>query len=102
MVEATGVQAPARRRGGTGFAPQETADRWVTPFQEAKMENIPGAATAFVHLSPGAAEAAGDGDGSESHRLQDVLPAIMDLAQKVGGLKQLAEIVATLREAGKA
>jgi hypothetical protein len=30
------------------------------------------------------------------HRLQDILPQIKDFAQKVGGLKKLAEIVQTL------
>ncbi len=32
------------------------------------------------------------------HRLQDILPQIKEIAQKVGGLKRLAEIVQTLAE----
>ncbi len=36
-------------------------------------------------------------EGNEDqHRLQEVLPEIKDLAQKVGGMKQLAEIAETL------
>jgi hypothetical protein len=40
-----------------------------------------------------AVQAASD---SPQHRLQDVLPEIRELAQKVGGYKQLAELVETL------
>jgi hypothetical protein len=39
-------------------------------------------------------------EGGEG-RLQDVLPAISDLAQKVGGYKKLAEIADTLDKMGK-
>lgn len=35
------------------------------------------------------------------HRLQDVLPEISALAQKVGGLDQLARLIETLRSAKK-
>jgi hypothetical protein len=30
------------------------------------------------------------------HRLQDILPQIKEIAQKVGGLRKLAEIIQTL------
>jgi hypothetical protein len=36
--------------------------------------------------------------GAPQHRLQDVLPEIKDLAQKVGGFKRLADIAADLAE----
>lgn len=36
---------------------------------------------------------------NEKHRLQDVLPEIKDLAQRVGGLQQLAELIDTLQHA---
>ena len=39
-------------------------------------------------------------EGGEG-RLQDVLPAISDVAQKVGGYKKLAEIADTLDKMGK-
>jgi hypothetical protein len=35
---------------------------------------------------------------SDPNRLQEVLPEIKDLAQKVGGMKKLAEIAETLEE----
>jgi hypothetical protein len=35
---------------------------------------------------------------SAQHRLQDILPQIKELAQKVGGFQRLAEIVQTLAE----
>jgi CBS domain-containing protein len=37
-----------------------------------------------------------DQPGGAQHRLQDVLPEVKDVAQKVGGFKQLAEIAETL------
>jgi CBS-domain-containing membrane protein len=37
-----------------------------------------------------------DQPGGAQHRLQDVLSEVKDMAQKVGGFKQLAEIAATL------
>ena len=36
-----------------------------------------------------------DQPGGAQHRLQDVLPEVKDVAQKVGGFKQLAEIAET-------
>ena len=45
-----------------------------------------------VHVHPNGAH----NEHDEQHRLQDVLPDIKDLAQKVGGMKRLAEIVAAL------
>ncbi len=39
---------------------------------------------------------ANDQPGGAQHRLQDVLPEVKDVAQKVGGFKQLAEIAETL------
>jgi hypothetical protein len=43
----------------------------------------------------------GNGAGTVpgTSELQDVLPQIKDLAQRVGGMERLAEIVRTLREA---
>ena len=35
---------------------------------------------------------------TDPNRLQEVLPEIKDLAQKVGGMKKLAEIAETLEE----
>jgi hypothetical protein len=35
----------------------------------------------------------------EDQRMQEVLPAIVELAHRVGGLPQLAEIIDTLRHA---
>jgi hypothetical protein len=35
----------------------------------------------------------------EKQRLQDVLPEIVDLAQRVGGMQQLAELIDTLQHA---
>jgi hypothetical protein len=35
----------------------------------------------------------------DANRLQEVLPEIKDLAQKVGGMKHLAEIAETLEQA---
>jgi hypothetical protein len=35
----------------------------------------------------------------EKERLQELLPEIMDLAQRVGGLRQLAELIDTLQHA---
>jgi hypothetical protein len=41
----------------------------------------------------------GQGPASDSTRLQEILPEIKDLAQKVGGMKHLAEIAETLQQA---
>jgi hypothetical protein len=43
-------------------------------------------------------EAAQGEPGVPQHRLQDVLPEIKDLAQKVGGFQRLANIAADLAE----
>ncbi len=43
---------------------------------------------------------AGSGDVPQTH-LQDVLPELNDLSQKVGGLEHLAEIVESLRQANE-
>ena len=42
------------------------------------------------------AEVVAEGDGST--RLQDVLPEVNDLANRVGGLEHLGELVKTLKE----
>jgi hypothetical protein len=38
-------------------------------------------------------------EAADPNRLQEVLPQIKDLAQKVGGMKKLAEIAETLEQA---
>jgi hypothetical protein len=48
---------------------------------------------------PSSADA--DGTGTGEHALRNVLPAIHDVAQRVGGYKKLAEIAAMLDQAGK-
>ena len=42
--------------------------------------------------------AGASGQTSEQHRLQDLLPQIREVAQKVGGFKRLAEIAETLAQ----
>jgi CBS domain-containing protein len=55
-----------------------------------------------AHANPVAPEAQAlqavgkDQPGGAQHRLQDVLPEVKDVAQKVGGFKHLAEIAETL------
>jgi hypothetical protein len=72
------------------------------------MENRPGpqAQPQAAHAQPvdpvaDALQGAADGEpgqapSSDANQLQEVLPEIKDLAQKVGGMKKLAEIAATL------
>jgi hypothetical protein len=48
-----------------------------------------------------AADAASEPADDPKTRLQDVLPEINQIAQKVGGYQRLAEIVETLNEMGK-
>lgn len=52
------------------------------------------------HITTDDPPAASPVNTGPQHRLQDVLPDIMQLAQRVGGLKQLEEIVHDL-QAGK-
>jgi len=72
-----------------------------TPSAESRGFAQPGGA------APPPSETVGLGEGSthegakppaEQRRLQDVLPEIKNLAQRVGGLKKLAEIVAALEK----
>jgi CBS domain-containing protein len=39
-----------------------------------------------------------DWPGGDQHRLQDVLPAVKDVAQKIGSFRQLADIAETLNQ----
>jgi hypothetical protein len=74
------------------------------------MENRPGpqAQPQAAHAQPvdpvaDALQGAADGEpgqapSSDPNQLQEVLPEIKDLAQKVGGMKKLAEIAETLEQ----
>jgi hypothetical protein len=76
------VQAPSRPVGGqTG------------PVQPVVLPDV----ATEPHPAADAASAPED----DKTRLQDVLPEIQQIAQKVGGFKKLSEIAETLEEMGK-
>ena len=81
--------------------PQAAHAQAVDPVNQARQEAAqagspvePPVPPAGADTTPGSAPG-----GSPQHRLQDVLPEITNLAQRVGGMKQLAEIIATLQQA---
>jgi hypothetical protein len=63
--------------------------------QAAHAEPVDPVRDALQGTAPGSPE---EGPG-DPNRLQEVLPEIKDLAQKVGGMKNLAEIAETLEQA---
>jgi hypothetical protein len=69
----------------------DTTQRAQAPLPTAHAQPIDPVAGA---LQAGADEAAAD-----PNRLQEVLPEIKDLAEKVGGMKNLADIAETLEQA---
>jgi CBS domain-containing protein len=77
----------------------ETLERVSEPAGP-KSDRRPTTQPAHAHSADPEAQASQpvgkDQPGGAQHRLQDVLPEVKDVAQKLGGFKQLAEIAETL------
>lgn len=81
-------KATAKRQSGGS---QVTEPAPQSPPHDAPQPMASAAPQETVQQQPGAA-------APSQHRLQDILPEINDLAQRVGGMKQLAEIIKTLQQ----
>jgi hypothetical protein len=62
---------------------------------------IPDVATQAHPSAPAQPQGADNSPEAGDKKLQDVLPEINDVAQKVGGFKKLSEIADTLGDMGK-
>jgi hypothetical protein len=83
--------------GKTEARPQLDEDQ---PALDPRIETAKMAAQTQPHITTDHPPQAAPPAAAPQYRLQEVLPAIMQLAQRVGGLKHLEEIVRDL-QAGK-
>jgi CBS domain-containing protein len=68
----------------------------ASPQADRRLTNQPAHANSVDPEAQASQPVGKDQPGGAQHRLQDVLPEVKDVAQKVGGFKQLAEIAETL------
>jgi CBS domain-containing protein len=68
----------------------------TSPTPDRRLTTQPAHATSVDPEARAFPAAGKDQSGGAQHRLQDVLPEVKDVAQKVGGFKQLAEIAEAL------